>query len=165
MQIKVINKSSNELPNYAHPVGDSGVDLGGRRIIKKEKFLFNSELITNNNQSEKVVIINPGGRALIPTELYTEIPIGYEIQIRPRSGLALKNGITVCNTPGTIDATYRNNWGIILINLGTEPFVVHQGDRIAQAVLMKVETIEWEQVDVLEDSDRGLGGFGSTNIQ
>lgn len=165
MQIKVINKSSNELPNYAHPVGDSGVDLRAELSTINEKFLFNSELITNNNQSEKVVIINPGGRALIPTELYTEIPIGYEIQIRPRSGLALKNGITVCNTPGTIDATYRNNWGIILINLGTEPFVVHQGDRIAQAVLMKVETIEWEQVDVLEDSDRGLGGFGSTNIQ
>lgn len=165
MQIKVINKSSNELPNYAHPVGDSGVDLRAELSTINEKFLFNSELITNNNQSEKVIIINPGGRALIPTELYTEIPIGYEIQIRPRSGLALKNGITVCNTPGTIDATYRNNWGVILINLGTEPFVVHQGDRIAQAVLMKVETIEWEQVDVLEDSDRGLGGFGSTNIQ
>lgn len=165
MQIKVINKSSNELPKYAHPVGDSGVDLRAELSTVNEKFLFNSELITNNNQSEKVVIINPGGRALIPTELYTEIPIGYEIQIRPRSGLALKNGITVCNTPGTIDATYRNNWGIILINLGTEPFIVHQGDRIAQAVLMKVETIEWEQVDVLEDSDRGLDGFGSTNIQ
>lgn len=165
MQIKVINKSSNELPNYAHPVGDSGVDLRAELSTINEKFLFNSELITNNNQSEKVIIINPGGRALIPTELYTEIPIGYEIQIRPRSGLALKNGITVCNTPGTIDATYRNNWGVILINLGIEPFVVHQGDRIAQAVLMKVETIEWEQVDVLEDSDRGLGGFGSTNIQ
>lgn len=165
MQIKVINKSSNELPEYAHPVGDSGVDLRAELSTVNEKFLFNSELITNNNQSEKVVVINPGGRALIPTELYTEIPVGYEIQIRPRSGLALKNGITVCNTPGTIDATYRNNWGIILINLGTEPFVIHQGDRIAQAVLMKVETIEWEQVDVLEDSDRGLGGFGSTNIQ
>lgn len=165
MQIKVINKSSNELPEYAHPVGDSGVDLRAELSTINEKFLFNSELITNNNQSEKVVIINPGGRALIPTELYTEIPVGYEIQIRPRSGLALKNGITVCNTPGTIDATYRNNWGIILINLGTEPFIVHQGDRIAQAVLMKVETIEWEPVTVLEDSDRGLGGFGSTNIQ
>lgn len=165
MQIKVINKSSNELPNYAHPVGDSGVDLRAELSTINEKFLFNSELITNNDQSEKVVIINPGGRALIPTELYTEIPIGYEIQIRPRSGLALKNGVTVCNAPGTLDASYRNNWGVILINLGTEPFIVHQGDRIAQAVLMKVETIEWEQVDVLEDSDRGLGGFGSTNIQ
>lgn len=165
MQIKVINKSSNELPKYAHLVGDSGVDLRAELSTINEKFLFNSELITNDNQSEKVIIINPGGRALIPTELYTEIPIGYEIQIRPRSGLALKNGVTVCNAPGTIDATFRNNWGVILINLGTEPFVVHQGDRIAQAVLMKVETIEWEQVDVLEDSDRGLGGFGSTNIQ
>lgn len=165
MQIKVINKSSNELPNYAHPVGDSGVDLRAELSTINEKFLFNSKLITNNDQSEKVVIINPGGRALIPTELYTEIPIGYEIQIRPRSGLALKNGVTVCNAPGTLDASYRNNWGVILINLGTEPFIVHQGDRIAQAVLMKVETIEWEQVDVLEDSDRGLGGFGSTNIQ
>lgn len=165
MQIKVINKSSNELPKYAHPVGDSGVDLRAELSTINEKFLFNSELITNDNQSEKVIIINPGGRALIPTELYTEIPIGYEIQIRPRSGLALKNGVTVCNAPGTIDATFRNNWGVILINLGTEPFVIHQGDRIAQAVLMKVETIEWEQVDVLTDSDRGLGGFGSTNIQ
>lgn len=165
MQIKVINKSSNELPKYAHPVGDSGVDLRAELSTVSEKFLFNSELITDENNSEKVVVINPGGRALIPTELYTEIPIGYEVQIRPRSGLALKNGITVCNTPGTLDAIYRNSWGIILINLGTEPFVVHQGDRIAQAVLMKVETIEWNSVETLEDSDRGLGGFGSTNIQ
>jgi dUTP pyrophosphatase len=165
MQIKVINKSSNELPKYAHPVGDSGVDLRAELSTVNEKFLFNSELITNNDNSEKVVVINPGGRALIPTELYTEIPIGYEVQIRPRSGLALKNGMTVCNTPGTIDASYRNNWGVILINLGTEPFVVCQGDRIAQAVLIKVETIEWEPVEVLEDSERGLGGFGSTNIQ
>ena len=165
MQIKVINKSSNELPKYAHPVGDSGVDLRAELSSVNEKFLFNSELITNNDNSEKVVVINPGGRALIPTELYTEIPIGYEIQIRPRSGLALKNAVTVCNTPGTIDATYRNSWGVVLINLGTEPFVVCQGDRIAQAVLMKVETIEWDLVNTLEDSDRGLGGFGSTNIQ
>lgn len=165
MQIKVINKSSNELPKYAHPVGDSGVDLRAELSTVNEKFLFNSELITNEHGSEKVVVINPGGRALIPTELYTEIPVGYEIQVRPRSGLALKNGITVCNTPGTIDATYRNGWGIILINLGTDPFVVCQGDRIAQAVLMKVETIEWNSVETLEDSDRGLGGFGSTNIQ
>lgn len=103
MQIKVINKSSNELPKYAHPVGDSGVDLRAELSTVNEKFLFNSELITNNDNSEKVVVINPGGRALIPTELYTEIPIGYEVQIRPRSGLALKNGITVCNTPGTIN--------------------------------------------------------------
>lgn len=165
MQIKVINKSSNELPKYAHPVGDSGVDLRAELSTVNEKFLFNSELITNDDNSERVVVINPGGRALIPTELYTEIPIGYEIQIRPRSGLALKNGITVCNTPGTIDATYRNSWGVVLINLGTEPFVVCQDDRIAQAVLMKVETIEWDLVNTLEDSDRGLGGFGSTNIQ
>lgn len=165
MQIKVINKSSNELPKYAHPVGDSGVDLRAELSTVNEKFLFNSELITNDDNSEKVVVINPGGRALIPTELYTEISVGYEIQIRPRSGLALKHGITVLNTPGTIDATYRNSCGIILINLGTEPFVVCQGDRIAQAVLMKVETIEWNPVETLEDSDRGLGGFGSTNIQ
>lgn len=165
MQIKVINKSSNELPKYAHPVGDSGVDLRAELSTVSEKFLFNSELITDENNSEKVVVINPGGRALIPTELYTEIPIGYEVQIRPRSGLALKNGITVCNTPGTLDASYRNSWGVILINLGTEPFIVHHGDRIAQAVLMKVETIEWNSVETLEDSDRGLGGFGSTNIQ
>lgn len=165
MQIKVINKSSNELPKYAHPIGDSGVDLRAELSTVNEKFLFNSELITNEDNSEKVVVINPGGRALIPTELYTEIPVGYEVQIRPRSGLALKNGITVCNTPGTLDAIYRNSWGIILINLGTEPFVVHQGDRIAQAVLMKVETIEWDSVETLEESDRGLNGFGSTNIQ
>lgn len=165
MQIKVINKSSNELPKYAHPVGDSGVDLRAELSTVSEKFLFNSELITDENNSEKVVVINPGGRALIPTELYTEIPIGYEVQIRPRSGLALKNGITVCNTPGTLDASYRNSWGVILINLDTEPFIVHHGDRIAQAVLMKVETIEWNSVETLEDSDRGLGGFGSTNIQ
>jgi dUTP pyrophosphatase len=100
---------------------------------------------------------------LIPTELYTAIPKGYEVQIRPRSGLALKSGITVLNTPGTIDADYRNSWGVILMNNDCRSaFKVYQGDRIAQAVLAKVEQIEWQEVSELDSTDRGLGGFGST---
>ena len=109
-----------------------------------------------------IIQILPGGRALIPTEIYTAIPMGYEVQVRPRSGLALKHGITVLNTPGTIDADYRNGWGVILMNLGQEPFMVKQGDRIAQGVLAKVEQIEWEEVEELDSTERGLGGFGHT---
>lgn len=164
MKVQVINKSSNPLPEYAHPVGDSGVDLMADMWSIQEKFLFNSEIIRNLDNTIAYISIAPGGRALIPTEIYTAIPNGYEIQIRSRSGLALKKGVFVLNSPGTIDAGYRNSYGVILMNLGTEPFEVRQGDRIAQAVLVKVEQIEWEIVESLDETDRNLGGFGSTNV-
>ena len=162
MKIPVINKSSNALPEYAHPEGDSGMDLRAELSTINEKFLFKSAVIKKNDSTIDYLAIAPGGRALIPTEIYTAIPNGYEIQIRSRSGLALKNGVFVLNSPGTIDANYRNGYGVILFNAGTETFTVKQGDRIAQAVLVKVETIDWEVVEDLNDTDRGLGGFGST---
>ena len=165
MKIQVVNKSSNPLPKYAHAVGDSGVDLMADMWGIQGKFLFNSEIIRNpEDDTIECISIAPGGRALIPTEIYTAIPNGYEIQIRSRSGLALKKGIIVLNSPGTIDASFRNSHGVILMNLGTEPFEVRQGDKIAQAVLVKVEQIEWETVEFLDETDRNLGGFGSTGV-
>ena len=143
MKIKVINKSNNPLPKYESSQA-AGLDI--RADI------------------DHPIIISPMKRCLIPTNLYTAIPIGYEVQIRPRSGLALKKGITVLNTPGTIDADYRGNWGIILMNLGDEDFIVNPGDRIAQAILNKVEQIEWEEVESLDETERGQGGFNSTGI-
>lgn len=161
MKVQVINKSSNPLPQYETPQS-AGMDLKADLWSIQEKFLFGSAIIRNMDNTIAWIVINPGGRALIPTELYTAIPAGYEVQVRPRSGLALKSGITVLNTPGTIDADYRNGWGVILMNQGTEPFIVKQGDRIAQAVLAKVEQIEWEEVEELDSTERGLGGFGHT---
>lgn len=143
MKIKVINKSNNPLPKYESSQA-AGLDI--RADI------------------DHPIIISPMKRCLIPTNLYTSIPIGYEVQIRPRSGLALKKGITVLNTPGTIDADYRGNWGVILMNLGDEDFIVNPGDRIAQAILNKVEQIEWEEVESLDETERGQGGFNSTGI-
>lgn len=116
-------------------------------------------------RSNEDKIIPAHGRALVKTGLCVAIPVGYEIQVRPRSGLALKKGITVLNTPGTIDADYRNEIGVILFNTTDEDFEVKMGDRIAQLVLNKVEQIEWEEVDELPTSDRGLGGFGSTGTK
>lgn len=156
--------SANQLPTYAHK-GDAGVDVRADLFNIVDKFLFNSEVIRKEDNTIDCVRINPLGRALISTEIYTAIPEGYEIQVRPRSGLALKNGITVLNTPGTIDSGYRNSIGVILINLGTEPFDVHHGDRIAQFVLNKVEEIEWKQVDSLDDTDRGLTGYGASGVK
>ena len=161
MKVQVINKSLNELPKY-ETSQSAGMDLRADLNNINENFLFSAYAVRIDNDYIDHIIIKPGGRALIPTELYTAIPNGYEVQIRPRSGLALKSGITVCNTPGTIDADYRNGWGVILINHGSKPFIVNQGDRIAQAVLTKVEQIEWEEVETLDSTDRGLGGFGST---
>ena len=156
MDIKIINKSSNPLPEYAHP-SDAGIDLRADLTALNHEFLFNAEKLLNGS-----LVIYPGGRALIPTNLFTAIPEGYEVQIRPRSGLALKQGLTILNTPGTIDANYRNGWGVILINLSNDTAVINQGDRIAQAVLNKVEHINWVEVDSLDDTDRGLNGFGSS---
>ncbi len=107
-------------------------------------------------------ILAPGARTLVPTGLFLEIPLGWEGQVRPRSGLALKAGIGVLNAPGTIDSDYRGEVGVILINLGSEPFAIRRGDRIAQLVFARVETIEWQEVEALDLSERGDGGFGSS---
>lgn len=159
INIPVVNKSSNELPAYAHR-SDAGFDLRANiNEITSDKFLFNSE------KTEDSVIINVGGRALIPTGLYMAIPEGYELQVRPRSGLALKYGISVLNTPGTIDAGYVGNIGVVLINHGDKPFAVYQGDRIAQAVLNQIVQATFTEVNNLEDTDRGEGGFNSTGVK
>lgn len=141
MEVEVINISKNPLPQYAR-TGDAGMDVFAN--------------------VEEAVVIKAGERALIPTGLKVGIPVDYEIQVRPRSGLALKKGITVLNTPGTIDAGYRNEVGVILINHSNEDFIVNPGDKIAQIVLKKFETIEWKEVEELGGYDRG-GGFGHTD--
>ncbi len=109
--------------------------------------------------------LGPLERALVPTGLHIELPVGYEAQVRPRSGLAAKQGLSVLNAPGTIDADYRGEIKVILVNLSNQPCTVAPGDRIAQMVVARHETVEWEQVEVLEDSERGAGGFGSTGKQ
>jgi len=163
--------TTTQLPNYETPAS-AGMDVRANFDNIVEKFLFNTTIKEHENVRIDVngethhliesITINPGGRALIPTGLRVAIPEGYEIQVRPRSGLALKNGITLLNTPGTIDADYRGDIGVIVINHGTEPFTIMAGDRIGQIVLNKVERIEWKEVDNLSDTIRGEGGFGST---
>ena len=141
MEIKIVNKSDNELPEYSTKLS-AGMDL---------RASLNAP-----------VVLKPMERKLIPTGLYIELPEGYEAQIRPRSGLALKKGITVLNSPGTIDADYRGEIGIILINLSAEEFVIENGERICQMVVASHETVQWNLVEKLEDTARGEGGFGHT---
>ena len=141
MEVLIINKSTNELPAY-ETIASAGLDI--RAYI------------------ENTIILKPFERKLIKTGLFLEIPIGFEAQVRPRSGLALKNGITVLNSPGTIDADYRGEIGVILINLSQENFEINSGDRIAQLVFAKVEQANWLKVNTLSDTARGEGGFGST---
>lgn len=141
MKVKIINKSSNELPEYS-TTHAAGMDLRANLV--------------------EDIILEPFQRKLIPTGLFIELPVGYEAQVRPRSGLAIKKGITVLNSPGTIDADYRGEIMIILINLSSEKFVIQHGERIAQMVVAAHETINWESVEILEDSARGEGGFGHT---
>jgi len=144
LSIKIVNQSGNELPSYA-TIGSSGMDVRASIV--------------------EPMALQPFERALVPTGLFVEIPLGYEIQIRPRSGLAIKQGITCLNTPGTIDADYRGEIKVILINLSSEPQTIHPSDRIAQMVVQKVEQIQWLAVSELSESDRGTGGFGSTGKQ
>lgn len=141
MQVKIINTSSNPLPAYATS-GSSGMDVRANLL--------------------EHVTLQPFERTLIPTGLFLEIPEGFEAQIRPRSGLAIKQGITCLNTPGTIDADYRGEIKIILINLSNEPQTIHPADRIAQMVFQKVEHVEWVEVENINTSSRGEGGFGHT---
>ena len=141
MKLKVINRSHHPLPEYATPLS-AGLDLRA-------------------NLSSPVTLL-PMGRALIPTGLFIALPPGFEAQVRPRSGLALKKGIGVLNSPGTIDADYRGEIGVILVNLSDEPFVVQDGERIAQMVVSRHERVEWTAVDELDETERGAGGFGHT---
>lgn len=141
MKVRIINKSSNSLPGYA-TADASGMDI---RAFLSEK-----------------ISIAAMERVLIPTGLYLEIPRGFEAQIRPRSGLAIKQGITCLNTPGTIDADYRGEIKVILINLSSETHVIENGDRIAQMVFQKVEQVEWLSVDTIDPTERNTGGFGHT---
>jgi len=141
MKVAIINKSNNPLPSY-ETSASAGMDL---RAFIDEKYS-----------------LSPGERKLVKTGLFLEIPEGYEAQVRPRSGLALKNGITVLNSPGTIDADYRGEIGVILINHSSENFEINSGDRIAQLVFAKVEQAVWTETDHLNDTERGEGGFGST---
>jgi dUTP pyrophosphatase len=144
IQIKIVNTSSNPLPEYATK-GASGMDIRASLDIP--------------------LTLQPLERNLIPTGLFVEIPQGYEIQIRPRSGLAIKQGITCLNTPGTIDSDYRGEIKIILINLSSEEQVIHPGDRIAQMIIQKTERAEFEQVEILNNTERAAGGFGHTGKQ
>lgn len=144
MKVKVINRSSNPLPQYATPLA-AGLDVRA--------------------DNAEPIVLEPLGRALVPTGLYLEIPAGYEVQVRPRSGLAAKKGVTVLNAPGTIDADYRGEVCVILVNLSGEPFVVERGERVAQLVLSRHETIEWEVAESLSQTERGEGGFGSTGVK
>lgn len=144
MKVKVINQSHHALPEYKTK-GSAGMDLVA--------FLNDP------------VILKPQERTLIPTGLYLEIPFGYEVQVRPRSGLAYKNGITVANAPGTIDSDYRGELKVILINLSDEEFEIRDGDRIAQMIIARHEWVEWEQSEKLEETTRGSGGFGHTGKQ
>lgn len=141
MQIKIVNNSTHPLPEYGTAAA-AGLDL--RANI------------------ETPITLKPLERTIVKTGLFIELPIGYEAQVRPRSGLAFKNGVTVLNSPGTIDADYRGEIGVILVNLSNEPFVIENGERIAQLVIAKHEQAEWLLVEELTTTERGVGGFGST---
>ena len=143
MKINIVNKSKHHLPEY--------------------ETLFSAGMDLRANIDEPIVM-KPMERKLVPTGLYISLPEGYEAQVRPRSGLAIKKGITVLNAPGTIDADYRGEIRVILINLSDEEFVIQDGDRIAQMIIARHERAEWNEVDVLDETQRGAGGFGSTGI-
>jgi dUTP pyrophosphatase len=143
MNIRIINRSKNSLPGY-ETIHSAGMDLRA--------------------DLESSVRLNPMERKLIPTGLHIELPEGFEAQIRPRSGLAFKNGISIVNSPGTIDADYRGEIKVLLINLSTEPFEINTGDRIAQMIVAKHEKVDWHEVEVLNETSRGAGGYGHTGI-
>ena len=144
MKVKVINHSKHDLPRYETPLS-AGMDVRANL--------------------DEPITLGPLERAMVPTGLFVELPQGYEMQVRPRSGLAAKRGITVLNAPGTVDADYRGEVKVILVNLSNEPFEVCDGERIAQLVVARHECVEWEQAEVLSDTERGAGGFGSTGKQ
>lgn len=144
MKVEIINKSKHKTPQY-ETEQSAGMDVRANL--------------------DTPITINPLERALIPTGLFIALPSGAEAQVRPRSGLAYKKGITVLNSPGTIDADYRGEVGVLLVNLSNEPFVVEDGERVAQIVIAKHEQAEWQQVEILSETERGAGGFGSTGTK
>lgn len=144
MSIRIVNRSHHPLPAYATALS-AGMDLRA----------FIADPIT----------LLPGDSCLVPTGLFMALPLGFEAQVRPRSGLAFKHGVTVLNAPGTIDADYRGEVGVLLINHGKKPFVINDGERIAQMVVARYEQVEWEAVDSLDDTERGEGGFGHSGVK
>ncbi len=144
MKVKIVNKSRNPLPQY-ETAQSAGMDV--RADI------------------ESPIVLKPLERVLVHTGLYVSLPAGYELQVRPRSGLAIKHGITVLNSPGTVDADYRGELMTILVNLSSEPYEIKPGERIAQYIVAKHERVEWEEVEVLDETERGQGGFGSTGTK
>ena len=143
MNVQIINKSKHQTPTY-ETEGSAGMDL--RANI------------------DAAITLKPLERVIIKTGLFIALPVGYEAQVRPRSGLAAKKGITVLNSPGTVDADYRGEIGVILVNLSNEEFIVNDGERIAQLVIAKHERVNWKEVEVLNETERGAGGFGSTGV-
>lgn len=144
MTVQIINKSKHDIPNY-ETEGAAGMDLKAN--------------------IETPIILKPLERAIVKTGLYIALPQGFEAQVRPRSGLAAKKGITVLNSPGTVDADYRGEIGVILVNLSNEDFLINDGERIAQLVIAKHERIQWNEVEILSETQRGSGGFGSTGLK
>ena len=144
MNIKIINKSNHSLPEY-ETIASAGMDLRANLAA--------------------AVTLKPLERTIIKTGLFIELPVGIEAQVRPRSGLAAKKGITVLNAPGTVDADYRGEIGVILVNLSNEDFTIENGERVAQLVIAKHERAAWQQVDILGETERGTGGFGSTGVK
>jgi dUTP pyrophosphatase len=144
MKINIINKSEHQLPHY-ETISSAGMDIRANIL--------------------EPIILKPLERTMVKTGLFLELPIGLEAQVRPRSGLAIKNGITVLNSPGTIDADYRGEVGVILINLSNQEFIINNGDRIAQVIIAKHERAEWNEVQELGETTRGQGGFGSTGVK
>jgi len=144
MEVKIINKSKHAMPQYATPLS-AGMDLRA-----------------NIDEPIKIGSLE---RVMVPTGIYIALPEGYEAQIRPRSGLAAKHGLTVLNTPGTIDADYRGEIKVILVNLSPEPFVIEDGERVCQMVIAKHEHVEWKEVETLDETERGAGGFGHTGVK
>ncbi len=144
MKVKIINSSKHNLPHYS-TIAAAGMDL--RANIDEE------------------ITLQPLERTIVKTGIFIQLPIGYEAQVRPRSGLAFKKGITVLNSPGTIDADYRGEVGVILVNLSSETFVIKDGERIAQMVIAKHEQAKWVEAEILDESTRGAGGFGSTGVK
>ena len=143
MNVQIINKSKHATPNY-ETEGAAGMDL--RANI------------------ESAITLKPLERAIIKTGLFIALPVGFEAQVRPRSGLAAKKGITVLNSPGTVDADYRGEIGVILVNLSNEDFIINDGERVAQLVIAKHERVNWQEVEILSETERGSGGFGSTGV-
>lgn len=143
MNVQIINKSTHATPNY-ETEGAAGMDLRA-----------------NINEP---ITLKPLERAIVKTGLFIALPVGYEAQVRPRSGLAAKKGITVLNSPGTVDADYRGEIGVILVNLSNENFIINDGERIAQLIIAKHERVNWQEVNVLSETERGAGGFGSTGV-